>query len=346
MRVGRKSAAASLTLLGLYAVMLVAVGVLVAGLWLPQRLPALVGGSSVGDGMVTVSVEVFDGSKTMSANVVLGQSQVLRSPVSGVLTKTKCEEGGTVTSGTAPLAVNGSPVLALASGVPLWRDITYGMKGADVTAVQKELKRLGFKVYVTGVWDGASRTAMKALLEKVGLSSTTGALLVSQVIWMPSAALVVSACGFQVGDPIGTGAVWAKSGAGLVGLTLANPPGNGWIAVYHDATAPVGNDGEITDEAFLALVGASVDFAFATAPGGPGTVQLTVRLAQALNVLVVPPGAIIPTGPGAGCVVGGDGSVVLVSIVASSLGKTMVTVTGGVSPSLVQVAPDSGTVCS
>jgi len=306
----------------------------------------LVAGPSADNGMVAVSTEIFDGSKTVSAGVVLGQSQVLRSPVSGVVTKTKCKEGGTVSSGTAPLAVNGSPVLALASSVPLWRDITYGMKGSDVRGVQKELKRLGFKVNVTGVWDVASRSAMKALLKKVGLSSASGALLMSQVMWLPSASLVVGACVFQVGDPIGAGAVWAKSGGGLVGLTLANPPGDGWVAVYQDATAPVGDGGTITDEAFLGLVGAGADFAYATAPGGSGTIQLTVRLAQALNVLVVPPGAVIPTGPGAGCVVGGDGSVVPVSIVASSLGKTMVTVTGGVSPSLVQVAPDSGTVCS
>lgn len=71
---------------------------------------------------------------------------------------------------------------------------------------------------------------------------------------------------------------------------------------------------------------------------------VTVKLSTALDVVVVPSGAVVTSGPGTGCVVS-SGQVVPVKIVASSLGKTLLQVTSGPTPDQVDVYPDPTVPC-
>jgi len=337
----------SLGVIGLAAVALVAVGVLVGMLVLPEQVPA----SAVpdaGGGTVAASTQVYDGAKQATATPVVTEERVLRSPASGVVTASGCEPGGVLASGSAAMWVDNQPVVALATSLPMWRDLSSGAKGADVSAVQTELVRLGYHLTVTGVWDWTTRTQVQALWTSLGATSTDGSLARAAQLWLPAPQVAVSACAAQVGDPVAMGQDLVSLAGGLRSMTVANPPGAGYVATFADHAAPLDDQGVITDPDFLASVEASAQYAWAMGPSGQKSVPVTLSLAQPLEVLVVPPSALVPSGgaAAAGCVVAEDGSLIHVTVVSSSLGKTMVSVTDGPALTRVQVRPDSGVTCS
>ena len=329
-------------LFGLLGVVLVAVGVLVGALLLPQPIPASV--VSPAAGTLMVSGESFDGAHQVSVSVLTDQARLLRASGFGVLTGSVCVVGGSISSGDAPFAVNNIPVLALALPLPLWRDLTSGVKGGDVSGLQTELARLGFSVAVTGVYDKQTQAAVSAALGKVGGGlAKSGMLALAQVVWLPAPSVVVSSCSLQVGDPVSAGQQVASLAGDLTGLVVDNPPGDGWVAQYGDLTTPIGADGRISDQKFLAAYEGGPEYQFYTSTGG-GTLVLTILLAVPKQVVVVPPGAVIVSGVGTGCVVS-DGRIIDVDIVSSSLGQTLVAPAGGVFVSVVDVAPDASVTC-
>ncbi len=328
--------------IGLIALSLVAVGVLAAALLLPDRLPASLE-PAPGPTTVAVTDETYDGSHQVAATPQTAPALRLKSAASGVVTASACAVGQTVISGGSPFSVDGRPLLALATAEPLWRDLTADLAGADVTALQTELARLGQAVEPTGTYDTATRQAVKSALAAVGVSSPEDSLPLSSVVWLPAPEVTVSACPVLTGDSVTPGEVVAEVGGGLRSLLLTSPPGDGWVAAYGDHTAPVDADGLVTDPDLLSAVEAGPEYhLFSTT--GQAVLSLTVRLAEPVDVLVVPPSAILVSGPDTGCLVA-EGRTVPVRIVASSLGQTRVAVVSGAPPAAVALDPDESVVC-
>ncbi len=296
-----------------------------------------------------MSAESYDGAHDVAATPKLGDQQVLRVAATGRVTRLACTAGSVLMAGSSPLSVDGEPVVALATSEPLFRDLKVGDSGADVRGVQKELARLGYDVSVTGRYDAATGAAVKALLSAARTAGASTSLPVASVLWLPSARVVVASCDVQAGDWVSSGTQVAKLTGALGSLTLADSPGQGWVARYGDHAAPVGKDGTVTDAKFLAAVEAGPELAVLQANPDSGSLQLQVALAKARQVLVVPSSAVVAVSAEAGCVLAGDSSVpvdVPVDIVASTLGQTMVAPTDGSAPRSVVVRPGVGVVCS
>ncbi|YCK42796.1 peptidoglycan-binding protein [Actinomadura sp. ATCC 39365] len=66
------------------------------------------------------------------------------------------------------MEVNGRPVFVFAGRVPMHRGIVPGAEGDDVRQVQKALRRLGHRVPVTGVFDGATVAAVSRFYARRG----------------------------------------------------------------------------------------------------------------------------------------------------------------------------------
>jgi len=327
----------------LAGLVLVAGGVVAGALLLPEGLPGVVVPTTAPAVSVSVSGEVFDGAHQVAVTPLTTPAVVLRSNDSGVVTASKCAVGGRVKSGGVLWSVNGRPVVALATAVPLWRDLVAGDKGKDVTALQKEVTRLGQKVSATGTYDSDTRTAVGKIVKAAGGTwPADGTLALAGVVWLPSPELVVGSCALRVGDPVAMGQEVAQGAGGLVSLTLATDPGEGWVVKYRDLSAPV-VAGAVKDAAFLAGFAAGPEYQFYSSTGS-GALQVSVLLATPRQVVVVPPSAVVVKGDGLGCVVS-DGKVVPVEIVSSSLGQTMVAPTDGSTPSSVVVHPDAGVAC-
>jgi peptidoglycan hydrolase-like protein with peptidoglycan-binding domain len=81
---------------------------------------------------------------------------------------TRAPRPGTLKEGTVLMEINGRPVIALTGRVPMHRTIRPGAKGADVEQVQRTLRRLGYNLPTTSVFDPATSTAVTRFYAEKG----------------------------------------------------------------------------------------------------------------------------------------------------------------------------------
>ncbi len=180
--------------LGLVAVALAAVGVVGAAALLPEPVPDSLA-AAVGGRSIVVTAESYDGAHAVAATAQLGAQQVLRVAASGRLAATTCAPGVAIASGSAPLTVDGQPILALATARPPVRDLGLRDSGPDVLALQQELVRVGHDVATSGTYDVPTRNAVRALLAAAGVVKPAGTLPLGSVLWLPAPTVTVASCG-------------------------------------------------------------------------------------------------------------------------------------------------------
>lgn len=88
-----------------------------------------------------------------------------------VVTRVPAKVGDTVREGAVLLERNGEPLFALALPFRLYRDLTAGVTGPDVTEVQKALRRIGHRVGVSGEFDKQTQRAVQALYAARGYTA-------------------------------------------------------------------------------------------------------------------------------------------------------------------------------
>lgn len=307
---------------------------MVVGLILaPESARETAGTAELEQRIVPVAVSAFDDERQMAFAPVLGESVELMASDVGRVTATACIPGEVITSGSSPKTVDDRPLIALATSIPLWRDLHVGMRGYDVRALQEELVRLGRQVRVDGVFRTSTRAALAGVIgEASGLTASralpSGVLAASRVVWLPAPEQVVVDCAHGVGD-MTTGIV-ATTGSAVAGLrregaTTGAVPG-ARVVRFEGIEALVEDDGLVRDPQLIAALEGSW-----WAAGEPGPVQLTYVLADPLEVTTVPPAALFGLAGGEGCVVA-EGQPRPVSVIASSLGRTMVSFNDGADP--------------
>lgn len=303
------------------ALALVAAAVLATALLLPQPPESLSPG--VAPTSVPVTTSPFSDDRAVEAVATFAPERTLRSPGSGRVTSTSCRIGAPIESGTSLVAIDGVPVLNLATSVPLWRDITSGTKGPDVVALQTELQRLGHGVDADGDAGPATLAAVTALLASIGATSDSAGLRTSQVLWLPATSVVPSSCDIGAGDALAPGDPLAQLPAGLDAIVVKTLPDD---LVAGERTLRLGLFQ-------LQLDGATVDAAELQRPdlvsaigrpetGNTVTAQATLSLVDPVEVAVVPPGSVVSDGDRT-CV-RAEGRPITVHVVGSQLGETFV----------------------
>ena len=131
--------------------------------------------------LVTAAVErrVLAEPVVLRGKVQPGDSVKLYPPGSAigtnsVVTKVPAKVGDTVREGQVLLERSGEPIFALVLPFRLYRDITAGVKGPDVTEVQKALRRIGYRVNVSGAFDAQTQQAVRTLYANRGYTAPTG----------------------------------------------------------------------------------------------------------------------------------------------------------------------------
>ncbi len=311
----------------LAAVALVGVGVLAAALILPPPPASLDPGRA--PTTVPVSISPFTDDRAVEVVGTFAPDRTLRSPASGRVTATSCRIGMPIHSGGSMVSVDGAPLLNLATGIPLWRDIGAGSKGPDVSALQTELQQLGHPVEVDGEAGRATLAAVKALLTSIGASVDGDGLPLGAVLWLPASLVVPSACDAAPGDQIGPGDVVAQLPAGLDAIVVKSVPAGtmpgGRVMVIGPVRLALADDGvtveptELQREDVLVAIGLPES-------GSTVTRQATLSLIEPVDVAVVPPASIVTDG-GRSCVLVG-GRPEPINIVGSQLGETFVVFEG------------------
>jgi len=295
---------------------------------------------------VEVTSRAFDDERNVQGRATLAEEWKALAPNGGVVRRTDCEVGAGFGSGATPFVIDDRPVVLLRLSTPVWRDMWPTMRGPDVKALQKELRKLGHKdVPTDGYFGSATSAAVKALWDKAGGDPKQNWVPADQVVWLPERTLTPATCPLKIGQRIAAGDVLFTVGGGLQAITIQLPQDavdGPRVAVLDDIQAPISPDGLIDDPAFLARYTKTRSY-FAFLEDPTSTLTVTTRLSEPLSVAAVPPSSLYDLVEGRGCVVD-DAGPLLVEVVASQLGETFVT--GERLPTRVLVDPgEAGMPC-
>jgi peptidoglycan hydrolase-like protein with peptidoglycan-binding domain len=339
-----------------------AVGAGVAAVVLTPARPAVLASPQAIES-VPVTTQTFDDRRSVTVGFTLGGAASLTSPGDGRITSFPCAPGASLVSGGSAFALDGRPVLTLATELPLWRDLAMADRGDDVTALQRELARLGEPVTIDGVLGPETTDALERRFRSIGdvprpVPAETGpeqapaeardAVLTSRILWIPAPTVAIDECATTTGATTVAGEPLATLGAGLTAVAVEQMPTDlvpGERALVVDGEAlPVEDDGTVTDATALATITASSRLREATLEEAT-TLTADLALVEPVEIAVVPPSSVVGIDGATGCVVV-DGVSARVDIVGSRLGQTLVRFADGSDiPTAVDVAPPETTPC-
>jgi peptidoglycan hydrolase-like protein with peptidoglycan-binding domain len=293
-----------------------------------------------------VSQTAFDDARPVALTASRDAATTLAAPVAGRVTRYDCAPGGEVVSGTSPLSVDGVPVLALATATPLWRDLSIGDAGEDVSALQHELTRLGHPVGASGKVDRATLRAFAAARTAAGAAAEPATQVPTvHVLWLPASTVAVEDCPAATGSTVEVGDEIATVPGTLTSVSIIDVPTDllpGPRLLTVDGTGvPVDPAAPITDPAVLATLAGLPSLQ----PAGEETEPPTGRLAltDPIEVSVVPPASVVGDGI-LSCVVAA-GRPHNVRVVGSELGQSFV-VFESTAPKDVDTAPRGDVTCA
>ncbi|MEV0565897.1 peptidoglycan-binding domain-containing protein [Dactylosporangium sp. NPDC050588] len=291
----------------------------------------------------------FDDPRPVDLDLDLDPKRQIIAQTSGTVTDLQCRSGGDLVSGSFPMSVDDRRLLLLATQVPLWRDLTSGIQGPDVSALQRELGRLGLTVRTTGRYDAPTQRAVAALYKRAQQRPPSGALTRSALLWIPAPSVRISSCDVQLNGRLSDGSpvmtlVQQVTSAHVKVMPSNLLPGSRQVSI-DDVKVPIGPEGRITNASDLGRLTALAPARTGEATA-PQPLHGTVVLSEPIAVVGVPPTAIFGLRGTSGCVLTTDGAVVRVSIVSSMLGRALVTWSSEGSPGTkVLIAPPEQTTC-
>lgn len=292
-----------------------------------------------------VGNDTFDDSRPIQLAVAATPPAHLHSPATGKVTAFACEPGAVIKSGDAPLSVDGIPRLALATAVPLWRDLTLQARGDDVRALQGELARLGYPLSSDGQLGRGTLAAMKGVLKAIGVTVEGDTVPLTHIVWIPAVSTTISTCDVTVGAEVAAAVSMASFANVSPKVTVvASPkdlvPGTRMVQVGA-SKFPIDENGyvKVPD---VASLGASAPSDSVTSPAKPVEAQLV--LAEPVDVSIVPPNAVYYIEGAEGCVASGR-TIYRVRVLGSRLGQSLVQFLGAQAPRNVDVPPRSLKPC-
>lgn len=331
-----RPSAAGVAVLILTGAAVFAAGAISVWFWLTPSVPASLA-APVEAEEAPVSLQEFSDPRTVAIDIAHTPDTTITARTAGVVTAQACTPGSPIESGSPIISVDGHPVIALATSVPLWRDVTIGDRGADVEALQSELARLGYSLTPDGTLGAGSVEALEDLFEKAGdTTSLVGVVPAGRLAWLPAPAAPVASCDTEVSASIGAGDTIAKVRGGLTRVSVQQlpadlAPGERSLTVDR-VTVAVDADGVVADPAALvelqnvaALLNSSDADAAKSMPEPATSEKITgqLSLTKPLTIAVVPPAAVYSISEATGCIASG-GRGYAVTIVGSQLGQTYV----------------------
>ncbi|GAB3277935.1 hypothetical protein GCM10027589_03870 [Actinocorallia lasiicapitis] len=309
-------------------------GFLVRGSDPPDGLPQAAEAESA-----PVTTEKFSDERSVKLAMSVAPPSPLTVTARGRVTSTKCAPRRPIRSGSVVARINEAPLVALATTVPLYRDLTSRDRGRDVLGLQYELRRLGHSTGLDGVFGTATRAAVKALFKESGDPKADGSLKLAQVLWLPAPRVTPDKCSLVLGGQVNAGTEIATIPKRLSGLRIRPlpsypAPGRRTLRVFGIA-GPVAADGTVTSRTFLAKISASREFR--DVKSADEELSGTYTLARAVTAVKIPPSAVFGIDGNKGCVQSG-GRRIPVQIVGSKLGTSLVTLKGA-PPAAVDLGP-------
>lgn len=340
------------TLVGL-AAMLVAAGTAVAVVVAVPAEPPAALRTATPASTVRVTERTDADERQVQLALDTGAPRAIVTVRTGTVTSSACSTGAVLRSGAVLARVDGEPVVALATGVPLWRDLVVDDHGDDVRGLQRALNASGAGLTEDGIFGrGTLRAALQFLTERgvrVG-GELARTLPRAPFSWVPGAENTIRSCVAVVGAAVGADGVLVELPAELRGARIESAPvdpvpGRRTVRIGN-VTAEVGDDGAVSTPAALAAVAALPEYAATVAStDGVPTMPATWSLRHPRTVQVLPPTALFAVERGRACVQPVRGAPVGVEVLGSELGQAFVRPLGGATLDSVRAAPDPRRSC-
>lgn len=276
---------------------------------------------------VDVSYQDIKDSQAATVTLSRGPNRQVTSNATGIVTGLSCTPGQPLRSGSDFFSVNGLPVLALSTSMPLWRDLAPGATGRDVTALQAALQDLGSSVRQTGSYDSATTKAVAAAMRDLGEAKPDGTLPLARVAWLPSTQAPVSRCPLSVGTNVTAGDPAAVLPEELLGARAQAPAtqlAGARDLVVDGVTMPLQED--LTLAADQVQVLASTDsYRRALGSDEPDTLTAAIQLRTPVHVAVVPAAGLRTGDDGGSCAMDAQtGKTLPVTVIGSQLANSYV----------------------
>lgn len=288
------------------------------------------------------SLQTYDGMQIVVTSFETSSPVDLLLNGSGTVTGVAIQQGTMITDGMVVAWVDSSPVVAMTTSIPLYRDLGVGDSGPDVSALEQELITLGyFSEAVDGYFGFGLRDAIRAMKRDLQFVDTQdGSFSTQWYVWLPTAPFAVDRVGVVTGKGVEAGNVVATQEGKLsrvdfdLGADLASV-GRPLSAELFGTVASI-QDSSIKDPATLAELSKSSEYIhLSMMPEGLDGYTSRVRYQDPVQLLRVPPVALFSVNAKAACLAS-NGQTHSVVIVTSSLGGTLVD-SQGWTPSTVDV---------
>lgn len=296
-------------------------------------------------GSVPVLVEQFSDARSTELVVELMSPPATTIRVGGMVTANSCVGGGVLVSGVSPASIDGVPLVALHTEVPLWRDLVVGSTtGEDVGALQAALVHIGESIEVTGQFDQATMDAfLRVQAADLPPSAGRSRLPASLIVWLPEQEVPVETCHAPMGTLVTPGEPLATLAEEVVSARLRTVPDDlipgGRVVEIDGIVLGVDEAGVINPEGLAALSDRPVMNVHLASDGSVPLVG-ELRLADQIEVWSVPPSTVILHDSMGACVISADdGTVVSVEIVASRVGQSIVAAEHA-APAAIQLYPE------
>lgn len=334
-----------------------AAGVTAGWLWFTADPPPSLASSGPAK-KAPVNYQEYADARGVGLQVESVDESTLEVGLAGRVTSSECAPGNVLQSGSRLASIDGRPLLALATSSPLWRELREGDTGDDVTALQKELARLGYSMTSDGVVGPRTLTAFAQLMERAGDRSFDSENVdVARIVWLPSESVTIGSCDAQTGTRLEAGGALASVAARITQVSVIDPVPEVLdverTLTVDSVTVPL-VAGAVTDRSALDQLAATPTFALrregsvrhAENDGvGAASISGTVAFSKPLVVGVVPPSAVRLITGGAGCVATEEGPVP-VTIVGSQLGQTFVLFGDDQKPASVLLSRPERSACA
>jgi len=297
---------------------------------------------------VAVSLEGFDDARQVTLTVTQGPELAVDARAEGILIWTACEPGLQLASAAPVFRVRSAQgtttTVALSTQLPWTRPVGRLDRGAAVADVHAALVAAGALADNPGeAFTDASWRALTALVE---VSEEADQIPASALLWLPESPMSWQSCA----SPRGSRVAMDQRIGGLTSVTAfsVDPTAVGSIEgprhiVVEDIEVVVEDD-RVTSQPDIAALMGTAAYSQWRLTGGQVPIVGTYRLAETLEVGVVPASAVLP-GTAAPCVISDSGTAVSVTVVSSRLGRTLVEFSGGSAPSAVRIDPDVASRC-
>ncbi|HIX00492.1 MAG TPA: peptidoglycan-binding protein, partial [Candidatus Nesterenkonia stercoripullorum] len=224
--------------------------------------------------------------------------------------------------------IDDRPIIGLHTSLPLYRDLTWGDKGTDVEALQKELVRLGHLdvSFVDGWYGWTTSHAVQRLRVANGAPEGGKKTRRSEFVWLPAGDVTGLACELNVGDEVAEGTAFATAEGAIERVEVASmpeslTPGARTLTV-NGVTGPASESGIVDDATFLARILDDEELVAGLREDPEATVPGDLALADTIDSYTVPVGAIIDDGDERCVQVGAVARPV--DVLGSALGSTVI----------------------